>query len=119
MSTRALFIVVVAAALTAPLARAHAMEPKWPTGPYKYLVIDQDIKGVLSEFGRNVDMPVDLSDQVKGRLRGRLPTASAKEFLDSLCESYGLVWYFDGAVLHVNAKAELKTELISIGRLPP
>ena len=45
--------------------------------------------------------------------------ASAKEFLDTLCESYGLVWYFDGAVLHVNAKAELKTELISIGRLPP
>jgi type III secretion protein C len=119
MSTRALFIVVVAAALTAPLAHAHAMEPKWPTGPYKYLVIDQDIKGVLSEFGRNIDVPVDLSDQVKGRLRGRLPTASAKEFLDSLCESYGLVWYFDGAVLHVNAKAALKTELISIGRLPP
>jgi type II secretory pathway component GspD/PulD (secretin) len=119
MTTRALLIVVVAAALTAPLARAHAMEPKWPIGPYKYLVIDQDIKGVLSEFGRNIDVPVDLSDQVKGRLRGRLPTASAKEFLDSLCESYGLVWYFDGAVLHVNAKAELKTELISIGRLPP
>jgi type III secretion protein C len=119
MTTRALRIVLVAAALAAPLGRAHAMEPKWPAGSYKYLVIDQDIRGVLSEFGRNIDVPIDLSDPVKGRLRGRLPTASAKEFLDSLCESYGLVWYFDGAVLHVNAKAELKTELISIGRLPP
>jgi type III secretion protein C len=119
MSIRRLLIVVVAAVLAAPLACAHAMEPKWPTGPYKYLIIDQDIKGVLSEFSHNIDVPVDLSDQVKGRLRGRLPTTNAKEFLDSLCESYGLVWYFDGAVLHVNAKSELKTELISIGRLPP
>jgi type II secretory pathway component GspD/PulD (secretin) len=60
-----------------------------------------------------------LSDQVKGRLRGRLGVAPAREFLDRLCESYGLVWYFDGAVLHVSAKAEIRTELINIGRLPP
>ena len=118
MSVRGLIIGLVAA-LSAPLSAARAVEPKWPAGTYKYLVIDQDLKGVLSEFGRNIDVPVDLSDQVKGRLRGRLPTASAKGFLDALCEGYGLVWYFDGAVLHVNAKSELKTELIGIGRLPP
>jgi type III secretion protein C len=119
MSIRGLIVVMIAAALLASFSSARAMEPKWPAGPYKYLVIDQDIKGVLSEFGRNIDVPIDLSDQVKGRLRGRLPTASAKEFLEALCESYGLLWYFDGAVLHVSAKSELRTELISIGRLPP
>jgi type II secretory pathway component GspD/PulD (secretin) len=100
---------------------AVSMEPQWPPGPYKYLVIDQDIKGVMAEFGRNVGLPVDVSDQVKGRLRGQiaLATATAREFLDSLCESYGLVWYFDGAVLHVNTKAEIRTELVNIGRLSP
>ncbi len=118
MSTRVFTVLV----LTAVLGSAHAalgMEPKWPAGPYKYVVIDQDVKGVLTEFGRNIGVPVDLSEQVKGRLRGRLAVATAREFLDKLCESYGLVWYFDGAVLHVNAKAEIRTELISIGRLPP
>src|SRR5499433_1883998 len=118
MSRRGFTVLVVTAAL-ASVCPAFGMEPQWPAGPYKYMVIDQDIKGVLTEFGRNVGVPVDLSDQVKGRLRGRLAVAPAREFLDKLCESYGLVWYFDGAVLHVSARAEVKTELINISRLPP
>lgn len=98
-----------------------AGEPKWPPGPFKYLVIDQDVKGVLVEFGRNVRVPVDVSDQVKGRLRGQIEVApvTAREFLNRLCENYGLVWYFDGAVLHVSAQAETRTEFVSIGRLSP
>lgn len=101
------------------VAPVLGMEPQWPTKPYKYLVIDQDIGGVLVEFGRNVGVPVDISDQVKGRLRGRLAVTTARKFLDGLCESYGLVWYFDGAVLHVNAKTEIRTELVNVGRLSP
>jgi type III secretion protein C len=112
-------ILVVIAALTLSAGSARSMEPKWPPGPYKYMVIDQDIKSVLTEFGRNIDVPVDVSDQIKGRLRGRLQVTAAKEFLNMLCESYGLVWYFDGAVLHVNARTEVKTELVNIGRLSP
>jgi len=119
MSTRVFTIPVVIAALASSVGSTFGLEPQWPVGPYKYMVIDQDLKGVLVEFGRNVGVPVDLSDHVKGRLRGRLGVAPAREFLDKLCEIYGLVWYFDGAVLHVSAKAEVKTELINIGRLPP
>jgi type II secretory pathway component GspD/PulD (secretin) len=96
---------------------AQCLEPKWPAGPYRYVVIDQDIKGVLNEFGRNVGLPVQVSDLVKGRLRGRLPAGTAREFLDKLCDNYGLVWYFDGAVLHVSVNAEMKTELINLARL--
>jgi type III secretion protein C len=118
MSRRGFTISVVTAAL-ASVCSAFGMEPQWPAGPYKYMVIDQDVKGVLTEFGRNVGVPVDLSDQVRGRLRGRLAVAPAREFLDRLCESYGLVWYFDGAVLHISAKTEIRTELVSIGRLSP
>ncbi len=115
--SRRVFTILVVSALLASGEPTLGMEPKWPAGPYRYMVIDQDIKGVLIEFGRNAGMPVEVSDQVKGRLRGRLAVVTAREFLDSLCEAYGLVWYFDGAVLHVSAKAEIRTELISIGRL--
>jgi type II secretory pathway component GspD/PulD (secretin) len=117
--SRRVFIALVVAAALAPAGAAHAVEPAWPAGPYKYMVIDQDVKGVLTEFGRNIGIPIDLSDQIKGRLRGRLGGAPAREFLDKLCESYGLVWYFDGAVLHVNARSEMRTELVSVGRLSP
>lgn len=118
MSRLVLTGLIFVAALTSA-GVAFAANLSWPPGPYKYLVIDQDIKGVLTEFGRNIGLPVDVSDQVKGRLRGQLATTTAGEFLRSLCESYGLVWYFDGTVLHVNAKTEMRTELVNIGRLPP
>lgn len=111
----ALIVVATLAGIVGPL---RALEPKWPPGPYKYLVIDQDLKDVLTEFGRNVGMPVDVSDQVKGKLHGQLPDGTANAFLDKLCASYGLVWYYDGAMLHINAKTEVKTALIDIGRLP-
>lgn len=112
---KALFVLAALSGLVGP---ASALEPKWPLGPYKYLVIDQDVKDVLSEFGRNIGVPVDVSNEVTGRLRGRLPMVTAKDFLDKLCDSYGLVWYFDGSTLHVNTRSEVKTELIDIGRLP-
>jgi type III secretion protein C len=97
---------------------ASSLEPKWPSGPYRYLVIDQDIKDVLVEFGRNIGVPTRVSDQVSGRMRGRVPVSSAREFLNLLCERNGLVWYFDGAVLNVGAETEVKTELVNIGSLP-
>src|SRR5215475_682094 len=109
---------IVIGALAGLIGPLQALEPKWPLGPYKYLVIDQDVKDVLNEFGRNIGVPVDVSGQVTGRLRGRLPVVTAKEFLNKLCESYGLVWYFDGSTLHINSKTEVKTELIDIGRVP-
>lgn len=117
MPRRAFAGLIFTAAL-AYAAPAPCMEPKWPSGPYRYLIIDQDIKGVLVEFGRNAGLPVDVSDQVTGRLRGQVAaaTATAREFLDSLCDSNNLIWYFDGAVLHVNTKAEIRTELVSLGR---
>jgi type II secretory pathway component GspD/PulD (secretin) len=99
---------------------AQALEPKWPAGPYRYLVLDQDVRDILTEFGRNLNITVKVSEAVSGRrIRGRLPVSSAKEFLNRLCESYGLVWYYDGAVLHINDANEVRTELVDLGPVNP
>jgi type III secretion protein C len=95
---------------------AQSLEPKWPSGPYRYIVVDQDIRDILAEFGRNMNVTVKVSERVLvHRIRGRLPVSGAKEFLNRLCDSYGLVWYFDGAVLHINGTGEVNTELVNIG----
>jgi type II secretory pathway component GspD/PulD (secretin) len=111
-------VVVMIAILSSQLG-ARALEPKWPPGPYNYVVIEQDVKDALIEFGRNINLPIRVSDEVKGRLRGEFSAGAAKDFLDRLATSYGLVWYFDGSVLHVNAATEIKTEVIDLGRLMP
>ena len=112
-------ILTAAAILVGTPQLAAALDPKWPPGPYKYVVIEQELKDALIEFGRNINVPVKVSDEVKGKLRGDLGAGSAEDFFKRLTSSHGLVWYFDGSVLHVNAASELRTEVIDLGRVPP
>ncbi|NJM34470.1 MAG: type III secretion protein [Rhodomicrobium sp.] len=105
-----IFLSVIAMAVA-----AQAAEPKWPSGLYKYFIVDQDVKDVLTEFGRNINVPVKISDDVRGRrVKGSPPALDAKDFLENLCASYGLVWYYDGAVLHIATDGEIATDLIPL-----
>ena len=97
---------------------ARAADLVLPPEPYPYVVVDQDIKTVLIEFGNNVKVPVEVGDQVKGRMRGQHSGGSAQDFLEGLCDTYGLVWYYDGSVIHISAKSEDRTELVDIGAVP-
>lgn len=101
-------------------ATGHGAEPKWSTASYKYLIIDQDIRDVLVEFGRNANVPTQIAPTVGAR-RIRGPIASlqggtAQDFLQRFCDSYGLVWYYDGTVLHIAALEDVQTELIKLDR---
>jgi type II secretory pathway component GspD/PulD (secretin) len=114
---RHVLLVVAGVAATYSCSMASAAEPPWPTGPYKYLVIDQDVKDVLQEFGATTDIPLAVSEQVKGHVRGPLPITTADKFLKQICESEGLVWYFDGTKLYVNAASEIDSLMIVLGQL--
>lgn len=101
-------------------ALTHAAEPKWAAAPYKYIVIDQDIRDVLIEFGRNANVPTQIAPTVTSRrIRGSvgiLQEGTAQAFLQRFCDSYGLVWYFDGTVLHVASLEDIQTESIKLER---
>jgi type II secretory pathway component GspD/PulD (secretin) len=98
---------------------AAAIEPRWPEVPYNYLVLDQDLPAVLEQFSRQMGVPVRLSDAIEPhRLRGKLGAPSPKAFLQWLCDSYDLVWYFDGSVLHIIRRSELRNTFLELGRVP-
>jgi type II secretory pathway component GspD/PulD (secretin) len=118
--------VCVATASAGP-AIAAASQPGWFERPFHYVVINQDVRGILTEFGRNVGVPVILSDKVGGRVRGdvvaraknaaQAPTAG--EFLKQLSEANALTWYFDGSILYLSADQEFSTQLIDVSSLSP
>jgi len=121
-------IICAATALFAILDAACAAEkPSWFARPFQYVVINQDVRGILTELGRNVGVPVILSEKVGGRVHGKVveraksetdrPTAG--EFLNRLAEANALTWYFDGSILYVSADQEYATQLIEIGSLKP
>ena len=82
--------------------------PEWYEQPYSYVVINQDLRGALEAFGRNLGLPMAISSKVKGNAQSNLRAASAGEFLDALCGSSGLTWFFDGNMLHVNSEDEIE-----------
>ena len=89
-----------------------AGEPSWPSQAYDYVVVDQDLRTVLQQFGSNTGLRIALSDAVQGHVHGRLPSAAPREFLDHLAQAFGLDWYYDGALISVSAASEAQTRLL-------
>ncbi|WOH80240.1 nodulation protein NolW [Bradyrhizobium sp. BEA-2-5] len=83
--------------------------------PYRYTVLDQDLPAALQEFGNNLNVRINISSEVKGRIRGHMPDLSPREFLDHLTQLYNLQWYYDGLVLYLSAAKEAQTRLLLLG----
>jgi type III secretion protein C len=78
----------------------------WSAEAYPYVIVDQDLKKALQEFGRNLGVDVVLSGEVKGRVRQYKNEESAGAFLTGLASAHRLDWFFDGRRLHVSSRAE-------------
>ncbi|WID99976.1 type III secretion protein (plasmid) [Bosea vestrisii] len=76
------------------------------------MVLDQELSSALQEFGSNLNLKVNVSSEVKGRIRGRMPELQPREFLDHLAKLYNLQWYFDGIVLYVTTAKESQSRLL-------
>lgn len=109
-------LVILFGALTAP-HRAMA-EPPWPAGTYSYVVVDQDLRDLLQQFGVNTGLKVALSDKVQGRVHGPLPSLPSGQFLDSLAQQFGLEWVYDGSIISVSAVSESQTEMLPLRNVP-
>ncbi|KAF1024352.1 MAG: Yop proteins translocation protein C [Pseudomonas sp.] len=94
-----------------------ADEPQWFAKPYAYVLVDQDVRSALDEFSHNLDIPVVLSDKVRGKARSTVRAATAGEFLQTLCSTNGLTWYFDGNLLYLNTSDEIGTKLFKASAL--
>jgi type III secretion protein C len=107
----------VSASLLLP-STAVAAHLKLPDTTYTYTVINQDLSAALLEFGSNLNIKVNVSQEVRGRIQGRLPDLPPLAFLNRLASLYNLEWYFDGQVLHVTSARESQSRLLVPGPVP-
>lgn len=98
--------------------RRALAEPPWPSDPYDYVVVDQDLRELLQQFGANTGLKLALSDKVQGRVRGPLPSAPPRQFLETLAREFGLEWTYDGAIIAMSSASEAKTEIIPLDGIP-
>lgn len=109
---RVMFLLAAFAGTDLKAQQADVSARNWQAQPYRYLVLDQDIRDTLTDFGRNLGLPITLTEAVQGRVRGQIQAATAGEFLDALARSNGLVWYFDGSILNISSDSELQTRVV-------
>lgn len=86
----------------------------WGRKSFQYVAVDQGLRDVLHELSAVAAVPIDVSDAVRGQVRGRWPEMPAREFLDQLARTYALEWYFDGSLLSVSASSEDATRLLPL-----
>jgi type III secretion protein C len=115
---KALFGTAILACFVLAGSHAAAAPLNLPKTNYAYTVIDQDLPAALNEFGSNLGLRVSVSQAVRGRIRGRLPDASPRDFLDRLVALYNLQWYFDGQVLYVSSAEEAQSRVLVLGQVP-
>ena len=73
---------------------------------YPYLVVDQALPDALREFGHNLDISVEVSASIKGRVRRYDHEGSAGDFLSYLASKHDLQWVFDRGHLFVSSADE-------------
>ncbi|MFB0874365.1 MULTISPECIES: hypothetical protein [unclassified Sphingobium] len=109
---RLLLGAVLAAVCLAAAPHPVQARASWMTQPYPYVLIAQDAEKIFSEFGRNLNVPIQMSKSVRGRIKGPIHGILAEDFLDSVTRRGGLGWYFDGFILHICAESEYVSHIL-------
>ena len=113
-SRLAMFLAVAAAvaAMTAP-APAHAERISWQSNRFEYVADRKDLKDVLRDFGASQHVMTWISPQVEGNVTGRFNSAP-QLFLDKMVASFGVLWYYDGAVLRIYGANEARSATLGL-----
>jgi type III secretion protein C len=100
------------AAMTAS-APAHAERIPWQSNRFEYVADRKDLKDVLRDFGASQHVMTWISPQVEGNVTGRF-NSSPQQFLDKMVASFGVLWYYNGAVLRIYGANEARTATLGL-----
>jgi len=100
------------AAMTAS-APAHAERIPWQSNRFEYVADRKDLKDVLRDFGASQHVMTWISPQVEGNVTGRFNSAP-QQFLDKMVASFGVLWYYNGAVLRIYGPNEARSATLGL-----
>jgi type III secretion protein C len=92
-----------------------ADQASWPNAPFKYFARQQPLSAVLHDFATTFGLQLDVGPDVEGKVNGDYATATPQQFLNALASSYGLDWYCQGGVLHVEKSLGTVTRVLHVG----
>ena len=99
------------------IATPAALPSGWtdPSTPYPYIALDQPVRDILAEFGRNLGLPVIVADDVDGVISINAANLPPQAFFKEVARKAGLQWYYDGVSLHVVRTEDARSRLVDLG----
>jgi len=98
---------------------ASADVGRWGQVSYPYTVVDQDVQDALTELGHNLEIGVDISDEVDGRLVGPWSSSTVDDFLARTADELDIEWFFEGRRLFVSSRSESIRQLLPLNGVQP
>jgi len=94
-------------------------EPKydripWRTPRVTFAAQQRSVRDLLKEFGALQNLPLTVGELVKGVVSGGFTDIPTQGFLDIICESNDLVWFFDGVRIYVETADEVISRPLSL-----
>ncbi|WP_032114482.1 EscC/YscC/HrcC family type III secretion system outer membrane ring protein [Candidatus Arsenophonus nilaparvatae] len=108
-----LFLLTTTVAQAASISSIHWQD----SDPFVYVSRGTPLASVIRDIGNSYGIPMDISAQIQDTFSGRIENKTPQEILAFLAHQYGLVWYYDGDVLHAYKAQEMNNQIVSLSAL--
>ncbi|MFM0604622.1 hypothetical protein PQR05_08830 [Paraburkholderia sediminicola] len=99
-------------------ARLTAAMPRWGIARYYLSTSGASVADVLRDLSSATGVPIAVGAQLAGSVEGRFDLPPQR-FLEVLANAYGLVWYYDGTVLHVDPTGDERSLTLRLNYAKP
>ena len=108
-----LLLVLLGLATGAVPLRAVTGVP-WRAPTYSTTADRVPAAALLRAFATQQGLPLQLNAPAETPVSGRFQDLPARQFLDAVCEATGLLWFWDGSRLHIDAAAASETRVLNL-----
>ena len=100
-----------------PLPREPG-QPPWHATLFRYSTDGTSLARLFAALSSATGIPVALDAKLHGNVAGRF-VLPPQRMLDTLAQSFALDWYYDGTVLHVVPRADVRHLLVRLNYASP
>lgn len=86
----------------------------WRAKRVSFVTQQRNVRDFLKEFASSQNLPLSMSDSVRGVVSGVFKDVPTDKLLDALCEANGLVWFYDGVRMNVESADEIISRPLSL-----
>lgn len=94
-----------------------AADLQWRGRPFQIVASEKPLPDLLRELAASQGTTLMIDPKIAGTISGKF-NAAPLAILDNLCATYGLTWYYDGALLYIDPASESRSEVMAIGSRP-